>query len=810
MKLSFNWIKKYVDLPENLTIEKLAYDLTMCTVEVEDAEDFKEKFAGLVVGKILKVEPHPDADKLRICTVDTGDVEPSIIVCGGINLSENQLVVVAKPGAWVRWHGEGEPVEIKPAKLRGVKSYGMICSSSEIGLSDLFPASCDGEITDLTSFDAPAGMPIAEALGLDDFILEIDNKSMTNRPDLWGHYGMARELAAIYGCELKPIEKVTLPITDGGLEVKIDCPERCSRYSAIIIENIENKPSPYELQSMLWRVGIRPINLPVDITNYVMLATGQPTHGFDKNHIDGAIHVRTASVGEELELLDNEVLELTTEDLVIADKKAPVALAGVMGGKTDSILPETTSIILEVANFHPLSIRRTSKRFDIRTEASARYEKGIDPQRVDDAVNVAVAMFEEYFPKVEFTGYVDNYPVKLEKAEVNVSLSFLTKRLGRELSVADVRKTLGLLGFKVENDNDNLTVIAPSWRSTGDISLPDDILEEVARLMGYENFEFVAPEIKLEHMVNQRDVDMERAIREYLAFRCEMQEIFTYPWIEDEYINAAKVDIDEMLVLDTPPAPDESHLRSTLIPGLLKSTESNLRYFDNFRIFELTQVFFNRNFKAINDTAEKLPEMARSLAGAFVGNDPIQLFREAKGVIEYMYRVVQMKPLTFDRKTKPLWAEDKLWLSIMLDDKELGCIGLATPKTLKDSGIKHANVVMFELNVEELEPLASRDNEFKHLSAYPLVDFDLSVVFDENVKWTDIERFALKTNYVQNVIFVEEYRSESLGDNKKSVTFRIQIGSEERTMTSEDIDTASKQVIKKMNKKLGGEIRGAK
>ncbi len=608
MKLSLNWIKKYVDLPEDLTMEKLSYDLTMCTVEVEDAADLSESLAGLVVGKIITVEPHPDADKLRICTVDVGDMAPSTIVCGGINLAPGQLTVVAKPGAMVRWHGVGDPVEIKPAKLRGIMSYGMICSSGEIGLGELFPTFREAEIMDITFLDAGPGSPVAEALGLNDIILEIDNKSLTNRPDLWGHYGMARELAAIYDRKLKPLEIGGMPEKFGDLGIVIEDPERCPRYAAVTFKKIKNVPSPFELKSMIWRVGMRPINLPVDITNYVMLATGQPTHGFDKNHIKGNIHIRTAKAGEKLELLDGETLDLTTSDLVIADEKNPVALAGIMGGKLDSILEDTTEIILKIANFTAMGVRRTAQRFDIRTEASSRFEKSVEPQRVDGAISVALNMFKEYFPDSEIAGFVDSYPLPLKNSEVEVPLSFLSRRLGKELTAEEVIRILDNLGFKTEEKDGMLHVTAPSWRSTGDISLPDDILEEVARLMGYENFDFIPPKVILEKPVNQRNADMERAVREYLAFRCGMQEIFTYPWIEDEYIEASCADTEEMLCLSTPPSPDEGRLRSTLVPGMIKAVFTNLRYFESFRIFELTQVFADKDYHSINDPSEKLPD----------------------------------------------------------------------------------------------------------------------------------------------------------------------------------------------------------
>ena len=809
MKLSLNWIKKYVDLPENLTMEKLSYDLTMCTVEVEDATDLSESLGGLVVGKIITVEPHPDADKLRICTVDVGDAAPSTIVCGGINLAPGQLVVVAKPGAMVRWHGAGDPIEIKPAKLRGIMSFGMICSSGEIGLEELFPTSREAEIMDITFLDAVPGTPVADALGLDDIILEIDNKSLTNRPDLWGHYGMARELAAIYDRKLRPLETEVIPGKFGDLEIVIEDPERCPRYAAVTFKNIKNVPSPFGLKSMIWRVGMRPINLPVDITNYVMLATGQPTHGFDKNHIKGGIHVRTAKEGEILELLDGTILDVTTSDLVIADEKNPVALAGIMGGKLDSILEDTTEIILEIANFSAMGVRRTAQRFDIRTEASSRFEKSVDPQRVDGAIAVALNMFKEYFPGSEVTGFVDSYPMPLKNSEVDVPLSFLSRRLGKELTAEEVTRILGNLGFKTEERDGMLHVTAPSWRSTGDISLPDDILEEVARLMGYENFDFIPPKVILEKPINQRDLDMERAIREYLAFRCGMQEIFTYPWIEDEYIEASCADTGEMLCLSTPPSPEESRLRSTLVPGMIKAVFTNLRYFESFRIFELTQVFADKDYHSINDPSEKLPWMARHLCGAFVGEDPRLLFRDAKGVLEHMHRAVHMEPLGFARISKPLWADDKLWLNVTYNGEPIGCIGLLSLRSARKAGIKRSMTVICEIDVEKLVPLASRQNRYSRLPEYPCVDFDLSVVFDEKVTWADIYETAVKVELVKEVRFIDEYRGPQVGEGKKSVSFRTRIGSDEGTLTSEKIDAVMKQMIKKMSKKFGGEVRGA-
>ena len=809
MKFSLNWIKQYVDLPSDLTPAKLSYDLTMTTVEVEEAYDLGASLQGLFVGEILSIESHPNADKLRICSVNCGGDEPLSIVCGGINLEVGHKVAVAVPGSLVKWHGEGEPVEIKPVKLRGVMSYGMICASNEIGLAELFPAE-HAEILDITDFDCKPGGKLADVLDLNDIILDIDNKSMTNRPDLWGHYGMARELAAIYGSHLKPIALPDMPSDLPKLPVDIQSPDLCPRYMGVVFTGVKTVASPFALKSLLWRVGQRPINLTVDLTNYVMFATGQPTHAFDRSHIKDGIVVRNAYTKEKLELLDGTELELSPDDLVIADHEKPVALAGVMGGKHDSILDNTNEIILEIANFNALSIRRTSKRYDTRTEAATRYEKAIDPQRVDLAFAVSREMFAKYFPQASITAFNDVYVKPLANSTVDITLDFLCKRLGRNVTESDVTAKLNLLGFITTVDNGVLHVTAPSWRSTGDISLPDDILEEVARLMGYENFDFVAPTVKMTNAINQPSYNLERSIREYLAFRCNAQEIFTYPWIDDEYIHMAEIPEEEMLRLSTPPSPEESHLRSSLIPGMISAVVSNLRYYTDFRIFELTPVFFNRNFVSVSDEIERLPEMARHLAFAFVGSDARQLFREAKGVLEQMHRATQMESLSFAQTNKPSWADEAMWLNIKAGKEKkkiIGSFGLMSVKVSKACGIKRSLVMLCELDVEKLIPLASRTNTFEHLPLYPTSDFDLSIVFDEQVKWEDIKKQVERVDMVKDVAFIDEYRSDKVGANKKSVTFRVWIASDKGTLTGEQIELAQKQVSKKIEKKFDGHVR---
>lgn len=811
MKLSLSWIGEYVTLPADMDLKKLAYDLTMSTVEVEDVEYLARRFDNMVVGVINSVEAHPNADKLRVCKVDLGsDVKE--IVCGGINLQEGMRVAVACPGAIVRWHGEGEPVEIKNSKLRGVASYGMICASDEIGLGDLFPTAQEAEILDLSAFHVPAGTPLAKALDLDDVLLEIDNKSMTNRPDLWGHYGIAREIAALYNLPLKKIEPYQ-PDVQSDFKVEIDDPERCTRYIGVEMSGVSVKPSPYKMQSRIWKAGMRPINALVDITNYVMLATGNPTHAFDADNITDHIVVRRAAEGETLALLNEKELTLCPDDLVITDSEGPVALAGVMGGSKDSILSKTTRVILEVANFESTGIRRTALRYDTRTEASSRYEKAVDPERCDQALALSMHYFQELYPELKVTGFCDNYVTKLKRAEIDVSLTWLAKRLGKNLSNDVIRQKLELLGFDVSIDGDNMHVVAPTWRSTGDISIKDDVMEEVARLYGYDNFEATEFTTTFTAAINQLDQDLIRHIKEYLAFRCGMQEVYTYPWMNDTFVNAVLQSTEGVLKLSTPPAPELSYIRSSLLPNLCEAVMKNERYFDEFSIFEEAQVFFDRNYTSRYDPTESLPEQRRHIAAAFASStkDVSLLFREAKGVLEYMPRFTHMEGFTFRKEEKPVWADSVVWLNVYRGEEKIGDLGLLSKKVSLACGIKNLSVMLFEIDASKLVPLRSRTNKFTHLDEYPETDYDISMLFDSGVKWTDIHDAILgqkkASALLKDASFVDEYRGKQIPAGKKSVTIRLTIGSGEKTLTSQEIESAANQVMKKLEKKLGAELR---
>lgn len=811
MKVSLNWIRDYVQLPADADLKKLAYDLTMSTVEVEDATDLGASFHDMVVGVINTIEQHPNADKLKVCKTDIGGrVED--IVCGGSNLREGMKVAVALPGAMCKWHGEGDLVEIKKSKLRGVDSYGMICGAVEIGLADLFPTKEEAHILDLSDFDAPAGTPLADALDLNDIILEIDNKSMTNRPDLWGHYGIAREIAALYDLPMTQFPHFDRNVENtSGFHVTVEDAERCPRYLSAQIEGLDVKPAPYQMQNRIWKVGMRPINALVDITNYVMLATGQPTHAFDSDHIAGHVIVRRAGEGEKLLLLNGKELALSSDDLVIADDAGVVGLAGVMGGAKDSILPDTSKVILEVANFDAKGIRRTALRYDNRTEASARYEKAIDPERCDQAFDLSMQLFSQLYPEMKVTGLVDQYPAHLKPAEIDVALSWLERRLGKHLSPDEIKHKMELLGYGITFNGDNMHVVVPTWRSTGDVSIQADIMEEVARMYGYENFEAEPITTTFDGAINQLDKDLERRIKEYLAIRCGMQEIFTYPWMEESYVNAVLQSTEGILSLSTPPSPAERFVRSSLLPNLCKAVVKNERYFDEFSIFETAQVFRDENYTSPYDEREKLPSQRKNVAGAFAttGKDITALFRKAKGVVEMMARYVHMEALTFKQTEKPVWADNVVWLNIYRGDEKVGDLALLAKKVSMACGIKNLNVMLFQLDQDSLVPLKSRTNTFTHLAEYPMTDYDISLLVDGSVQWKDVAQTVrgIKSELLHGAAFVDEYRGKQVPAGKKSLTLRLAIGSKDKTLTSAEIEEVASGVLNKIAKRFGAELR---
>ena len=463
-------------------------------------------------------------------------------------------------------------------------------------------------------------------------------------------------------------------------------------------------------------------------------------------------------------------------------------------------------MILEVASFNALGVRRTAKRHNVRTESATRYEKNIDTARVDQALGLAQALLKEIAPEARLTAYGEDQTAETKSSEIDLDLDFLSSRIGREIDIAEVRKHLNPLGFEItEIDSDHLRVRVPLWRSTGDVSLPDDLLEEVARMIGYENISYIAPSITLEAAINQREVELERKLRETLALNAGLQEIFTYPWIHEDYIEAAGIPIDRLLELEAPPSPEERYIRASLIPGILEAVVKNLRYFENFKIFELAQVY-EKGESSPSEPDEVLPRHRRMLTAALVGSDALSLFREAKGIVESLPTRVQIEARAFASLEKPQWSDPKMWLNITDSSGAIcGQLGLLSIAAEHQAGIKHQLTVLLELDVEVLVPLASRDGSFKALPLYPEVWEDINIVVSADTKWAAIE--AALAPLVKRSRFTEEYYGKQLPEGTKSIIFRYWIASDEGTLTATEIETRHNDIIRVLGETVGAKLR---
>lgn len=808
MKVSLNWLKEFVQLPATLNPKQIMHDLTMRTVEVEKLHDIGKSLDKVVVGKILEVKKHPNADKLKLVTTDLGQaIGVKVIVCGGSNLADGMLVAVSLPGAFVNWHGAEELTEVKETKIRGELSFGMICASEEIGLKLLFPAADEAEIIDLTSFTCTPGQPVADALGINDIILEIDNKSLTNRPDLWGHLGVARELAAIYDLPLKipqtsPLEFVS---SSAALTIAIKTEANCSRYSGVVLKNFQNGPSPLTLQARLALLGQRPINLAVDLSNYVMFALGQPTHAFDAELLNGKeIVVRQATAGEKLKLLDEKTVELRPEDLVIADRSGPIGLAGIMGGSSTAIRENSKEIVFEAANFYSMSIRRSASYFGLRTESSMRFEKAIDPTKTVEAAAYFIDLIKIHSPSTQVVAAVDSYVKPLQPVTIQISDEFIRSRIGTRVAPEVFSKKLASLGFQIQGSG-NYTITAPSFRSTGDIKYREDIVEEIARMLGYDNLAYSPLNLPLEKPIYQWRYQAERIAKEALALNSGLSEVINYPWIPEGYLRACGINSDNLVKLQESPGPNCHHLRPALTPGLLQIAQLNGSHFDSFGVFEIGPVFSSERAPFSTTTAkEQLPKQHDVLGILIAGASREELFLKLKGAIENLLRVLRYEG-RFTVSDHPIANVGAMGLAIQ--GKSIGSIVLPADKVLNGAGVKRLKVAVAELNFSELVELKSRTVKFTPLAKNQMINFDLAMVFDNTQSWEAIERAAGKSDpLIRGVKFMDLYRGDQIAQGKKSIALTLSICSDDRTLTTDEINSVANKAIAALNK-IGGELR---
>ena len=579
MFLSMNWISDFVDL-SGLDKIKLINQFSLSTAEVENDIFFKgSDLSGVVVAEIKSVENHPDSKKLHLLKVDAGEAELTDVVCGAPNVRVGMKTAFAKVGAKI-----GE-IEIAPRPLAGYMSYGMCCSEKEIGISD--DNSGIMEITD----DIPNGTDLKEVYAIDDIIFEVDNKSLTNRPDLWGHYGIAREFAALSGRELKPLETVDLSKYDNlsKVDMKIEDP-LCQRYSCLQVENIKRSVSPVDMRIRLYYCGMRAINFLADLTNYLMLEMGQPMHAFDSRKVE-KIRIKRFDKPFTFQTLDGAERNIDENTLMICNDNTPVAIAGIMGGLDSEIVDDTTTLTLESATFDAASIRKSTVRLSHRTDASMRYEKCLDPEMTVTAIARFVNLLQKYDAEsTVVSALTDDYAYHYDKVELNFSKSFVDKYTGIEISNDTIIKTLTSLGFTASVENDEFTVDVPSWRATKDVTMKADIIEEITRIYGYDNFDIHTCLAPLYPVRPDVEKTVEDRIKDLLVKRFSLHELHSYVWAYYDELKALGIDVEGEIKLEGASNPNIETIRKSIIPTQLCQVKQNTSFALRFGIFEIGRV----------------------------------------------------------------------------------------------------------------------------------------------------------------------------------------------------------------------------
>jgi len=801
MFVTFNWLREFV--PIEVSIAKLTDMLTMAGLEIEAVEDIKPQFDKVVVGKILKISPHPNADKLVLCDVETGESSPLRMVCGATNMKDGDTVAVALVGA-----GLAGGIKVKKAKIRGETSVGMMCSERELGLGD------DHSGIMILPPDTPLGKAVEEVLGLDDVILELG--ITPNRPDCLSMLGVAREVGALTRSSAKP-PQASIQENDQDItsltSITINDDSGCPRYAARIVSNVKIGPSPAWMQQRLIRVGLRPLNNVVDVTNYVLMELGHPLHVFDYHKLDeDRIVVRRAQSGESIVTLDGVERDLTEQMLVIADAEKPVAIAGVMGGANSEVTEQTTTVLIESAYFDPVSIRRTSKALGLSTEASYRFERGADFEMVTLALDRTAALMAELAGGEIARGLIDQYPRKFSPVEIKLRHQRTDKILGIEIPPDEAVSILASLGFEIiSEETDAVHVRVPSYRP--DVQAEIDLIEEVARIYGYNRIKATYPQ---DTTVTARGVQQcsgEDQSRNILK-SCGFSEILTFSFGSPAAMaDLAKGDssvLPHAIRMKNPLTEDTSALRTTLIPGLLQSLQANARVGNkDLKLFEIGNIYWP-------DEEQALPNERTLVAGAMTGlsrqmswrGRPAEVdFFDIKGVAETLLAASGYPAVEAVKASLPGFHPGAC-AEIALNGITIGKTGEIHPTLLEKYEIGQ-KVCVFEIDLTTLESQPAAERKYEKISRYPYSDRDLAVVVDEQLEAASLSSAITETGgeILRRVFLFDTYRGKQVADGKKSLAFSLRFQSDERTLTDEEITTALTRVIHALEEKFGARLR---
>lgn len=799
MKASIEWLEEYSDI--DVDSVKLGDILTMTGSKVETVEQKGNDIKNVVVGKILEIKKHEDSDHLVVTQVDLGN-EKVQIVTGANNIKEGDIVPIAKDGSELPGG-----VKIKKGLLRGVESCGMMCSVGELGLDIVnYSGQIENGIMILDKeLEKDLGKDIVEVLNLKEDIIEFE--ITPNRPDCLSIEGLGREVAASLGKEFKnPRKNIDEKIVENkeeieGLKVDIEAPDLCYRYIARMVKNVKIGPSPEWLTRRLNACGIRSINNIVDITNYVMLEMGQPMHAFDINSIEGKhITVRRAKNGEKITTLDKQERILDENDLVIADTKKPVAIAGVMGGLNSEIEKDTQTVVFESAVFYGGGVRKTAKKVGLRTESSARYEKGLSSENAIRAVNRAVELVELIGAGQEVEGKIDVYPTKQKINKIKLDVEKINNLLGTNIEKEEMIKILEKLDIKVEND----MAIAPYFRM--DLEFVADIAEEVVRFYGYDKLETTLIKADTTLGIRNKEQKIEKTIKDMLVNN-GLSEIYTYGFVSEQDLeksNISKELIEKSITIINPLSDEYKLMRPTTIPSMMQilATNANKKN-QNVKLFDIS-----RNYRNLNNEVEngEVPEQENILTLGMYGDDVD--FYTLKGLIENVLEAVSVNRYDIVKETENGSYHPGRCANITVGKDVIATIGEVHPAVLENYGIEK-RAYLAEVNVTKIVKYSRQNKKYVEVPKFPAVERDIAVIVDEKVEVGQIEKIVTKKSkkLLESATLFDIYRDKKIGTNKKSVAYSLIFRDKKKTLSDEEINTAMENIISELEKVLGAELR---
>ena len=793
MKVSLSWLNDFVDI-SGIEVFELAERLTMSGLEIEGVEKL-EAAENVVTAAVKKVEEHPNADKLSVCEVSDGENIYNV-VCGAPNVTEGQIIPFAKVGAVLPGG-----FKIKKAKLRGVESFGMICSAAELNLEE----KSEG-IMPLPE-DTPVNKDINEVLGLGDYVLDI---SITpNRADCLSVRGVAREVAALYSRKIKENSyelksDKSLNATDYSY-VKVEDEEKCPVYLGRIIKDVKIKPSPLWMQNRLRAVGVRPINNIVDITNYIMFEYGQPLHTFDLREIEGGIIVRTAKPGEKIMTLDGKERLLDESMLVIADESKPIGIAGVMGGEYSGIHDDTKDVFLECAYFKPENIRMTARKLGLQTDSSYRYERGIDRVNTLSMVDYAASLLKENAEGNVADGVLSNDYKEYILLSVNADVGKINKLLGTKISEKEMVKILEELGFGVKAKQGELTVDVPPYRV--DIERWQDLAEEVARIYGYNNIEATIPRLSADSVPPEPFLKNAKNIKSSLK-TLGFNEVINYSFMSERFLNRFDKK-DNFVKLLNPISEDMDTLRTYVFPGVIAAAKQNINQgFKNIRLFEIAKTFINRN----GSIPEQLSGLAFCATTSFFPlswntGSRVDTFYYMKGVLDNLLRSLKINA-EYEKNEAYNFLHPGKSAAIKVDGKTYGFIGQLHPDIAEEEDIQE-DLYLCEIYLEKLiNEKVQDDFHYEKFSVYPFVYKDLSVVVNSSVNAGDLLEYIRNFGpLVYDAVLYDIYQGDKIGENKLSLTFRIFYSAMDRTLTDEETNKILEEIIEGLTEKYSAELR---